>query len=47
MGCDAFLAEKPTDRFTVGSTINKWVAVDSFEMLIGIDRLHDVTSKKQ
>jgi hypothetical protein len=31
MGCDAFLAEKPTDSFTVGSTTNKWVAVDSFE----------------
>ena len=47
MGCDAFLAEKPTDRFTVGCTINKWVAADSFETLISIDRLHDVTSKKQ
>ena len=47
MGCDDFLAEKPTDPFTVGSNTNKWVAVDSFETLLSIDKLHDVTSKRQ
>lgn len=47
MGCDAFLAEKPTNPFTVGSTTNKWVAVDSFDTLLCIDILQDVTSKIQ
>jgi hypothetical protein len=27
MGCDAFLAEKPTNPFTVETTTNKWVAL--------------------
>jgi len=47
MGCDAFLAEKPTYSFTVGSTINKWMTVDSFETSLSIERLYDVTSKRQ
>jgi hypothetical protein len=47
MGCDAFLAEKPTEPFNMGSTANKWVAVDSFETSLSIDRLHDVTAKRQ
>jgi hypothetical protein len=47
MGCDAFLAEKPTDPFTLGSTTYKWVGVDSFETSLSIDRLHDVTFKRQ
>jgi hypothetical protein len=47
MGCDAFLAEKSTDSFIVGSTTNKLMAVDSFETSLSIERLHDVTSKRQ
>ena len=47
MVCDAILAVKPTDPFTVGFTTNKWVAGDSFETSLSIDRLHDVTSKRE